>query len=477
MALPKWAGRNNKVGPYRLRVFWFRILTVIALIGAGSFVQAWVQDKRDDELIASLLKQSLYLEPNGAAANIDEMPIPPSKARQIEQQTKDLAANQRVERILEAKKISIHFSETPFFEAIDVLREKTDLNYIISEDARQLIRSESVRVSLKLTDISVKNAIQLVLSSHQHLEYRVEQGFVLISQGGIDRSDLIARFYNVRNITKATAGVRLSPEILLDLLRTTVIKEEILNDESLQFVDDILYCHLTESGQRSVFQFLATLTAHQQRLVNSGRSFADPWWSIYGPESREEAAWVVQIHKKLASTKLSFYFHKAPLSKIVSFFEEKSGLQFVIAPEIDHDDIEIDLRLKQVPLDIALKQTLKKAELSYALRNNVINIIPEGSEEEALALDFIGIQDIIVEDEEDTPAKSTASSLYFGDDEPYCVTQLLSIIRSDSGMDSWAGDAFIRFHKGQLIIFQTEEKIHKARKIIAQLRRAKQSER
>ncbi|MDF1666108.1 MAG: hypothetical protein P1V97_30400, partial [Planctomycetota bacterium] len=197
--------------------------------------------------------------------------------------------------------------------------------------------------------------------------------------------------------------------------------------------------------------------------------------------------WVGKIHEKLASTTVSFYFHKAPLADILRFFEEKSGLDFVISPNLDPEDFEIDLRLKQVSLDLALQHTLKKAELSYTLKNNVIYIVPLGHNDQAMILDFIGIQDIIEtkEKKEEPEAKPRKGPMFqtlnFSDehsyDQPYGVGQLLDIIRSDTGADSWDDAAFIQFHNGQLIIFQSEDKIHKTREIIARLRQAKQSER
>ncbi|MDF1665831.1 MAG: hypothetical protein P1V97_29010, partial [Planctomycetota bacterium] len=264
MALPKWAGRDKRVGPYRLRVFWFRVLIVAGMIGAGSFIQSWIQNDNEAEMIASLMRLSLHDVARSQGANIETFPVPPSEARRLARQAKALAANEGLREKLEARRISVQFTETPFFDAIQSLREKTAFNIVISEDARQLIRSESVRVTLTLKDISIKNAIQLVLSSHQHLEYSIEQGIIYVSQGGLEDRDLRTRFYNVRDITNPPAGVRLGEETLLNLLNSTVLGEE-RGERSILFADNILSCRLSKQGQESVLQFLETLRGHHRR--------------------------------------------------------------------------------------------------------------------------------------------------------------------------------------------------------------------
>jgi hypothetical protein len=91
---------------------------------------------------------------------------------------------------------------------------------------------------------------------------------------------------------------------------------------------------------------------------------------------REAGGWRDEYRKKLASQKLTFNFNATPLSEIVQFLQDFTGLNITVAKSIDQEAIKIDLKVRDVVAGDALAQILPKG-LRWELRNESLEITDE----------------------------------------------------------------------------------------------------
>lgn len=140
-----------------------------------------------------------------------DLPITKLLARQ--KQSEDVI---EINRRLESQQITLSFDETPFDEAVDFLRDITGLNYVISADAQDLIDNEEVAVSLRLKNISLKNALNLILGSNESLAWRIESGVIKIGTEEDAVEELVLEFYDVNEIVSTPPDYP-APELGLNL--------------------------------------------------------------------------------------------------------------------------------------------------------------------------------------------------------------------------------------------------------------------
>jgi type II secretory pathway component GspD/PulD (secretin) len=118
-----------------------------------------------------------------------------------EQQSEDqLEINKR----LDSQKINLNFDDTAFGEAIDTLHDLTSLNFVVQTAAKDLIENEQLKVKLKVRDITVRNALNLIIAVKPELIYVVKNGVVLITTTGTEKKQLFLEFYDVSDIINKT---------------------------------------------------------------------------------------------------------------------------------------------------------------------------------------------------------------------------------------------------------------------------------
>ncbi len=101
---------------------------------------------------------------------------------------------------LDSQRITLNFDATPFEDAIDFLRDITGLNFVIGPSAMDIVGDEALRVSLRLRDITLKNALNLILAADPDLTYKIKNGTVFITTAGDETEELFLEFYNVSDI-------------------------------------------------------------------------------------------------------------------------------------------------------------------------------------------------------------------------------------------------------------------------------------
>ena len=139
----------------------------------------------------------------------------PDRQRWLEIESRDLPITELLSRQrdsedtieiknrLDSQQISLNFDGTPFNEAIDFLRDITGLNYVVTRDAKDLIDNEGVEVSLRLKNISLKNALNLILNSNESLQWRIENGVIKIGTEEDKNEELVLEFYDVNEIVSS----------------------------------------------------------------------------------------------------------------------------------------------------------------------------------------------------------------------------------------------------------------------------------
>lgn len=117
------------------------------------------------------------------------------------QQSEDVL---EITRRLDSQKINLNFDDTPFGDAIDTLHELTSINFVIGTAAKELIDNEQVKVKLKVKDITVRNALNIVMSVKDDLIYVIKNGVIFITTKGGEKKQLFLEFYDVSDIINKT---------------------------------------------------------------------------------------------------------------------------------------------------------------------------------------------------------------------------------------------------------------------------------
>jgi len=471
MSVPTWSGDEHTLGTFRYRVLWFRVLLVAGVTTGlvGAFGMGHAVGQRHDAPQAEpavaqkqakpVEQDSAELEPGGGVwievTDCDgETPVTPIttdelKALQEQAQTRaaladaakdaDAAKSAPVHEKLESAKISLHFDGTPFNEAIEFLRDVTQLNYAVGSEARDLIDNESLEVSLRLKDISLVNAIKLILASHEELTYRIRAGVILIqTTDALASSELALEAYAVEDIVSGAlqgkGGACLDGDALIELL------DEILDDGegSLEYTTGpegekgTLLVRRSPGDQAQVRQLLSYLRTLER-------------------ESPAQPKWIRDYRQLLSSRKVTLNFSETPLADVISFLQDITGLNLVIASEVDSDQILVSLRLRDVSLKDALTIVLEQARLARSFVNEAI-LIHDPCETGTYGGYSLEIQDV-------------------RDLQAWLESDMIQeIVQNGIGEDFWDEPASIRVHRGQLIVRQTRAQHERIAEVLAKLR-------
>jgi len=88
-------------------------------------------------------------------------------------------ADAAVQKKLDDQKVNLNFDGTGFSDAIDTLHELSGLNIVVSTAAGEVVTSDQPKVSLKVKELALRDALNLVLASPGFV-YRVRNGVVFV---------------------------------------------------------------------------------------------------------------------------------------------------------------------------------------------------------------------------------------------------------------------------------------------------------
>ncbi len=211
----------------------------------------------------------------------------------------------------------------------------------------------------------------------------------------------------------------------------------------------------------------------------------------------------IRIKSKLENQKVTLSFEDTPFKDAISFLRDITGLNFVISTAADDviisDDLRVNLKIKNVRLKTALKLILETGgdQLRYRIKNGVIYITTDETEEEEVFLEFYVVSEII-NHPPDFPAPELALRDWGGtrdvgtsnlagpgsggaapildlDDEEgesaapgWDVEELEGLIKKIAGGED---DEGIELHGGLLVVRKSIEVHKKIQKLLAMLRR------
>ncbi len=159
------------------------------------------------------------------------------------------------------------------------------------------------------------------------------------------------------------------------------------------------------------------------------------------------------MHRKLGE-KLSIEFTDTPLRDVISFLQEKSGMNFYVDKKVP--EINVDTKLNDVPISVILDYILPK-NLGYVVEDNIVHITVE-----PLELRVYDVRDLLInlEDRKNLTGQvsttgeeeGTGSS---GEDRDTFdrVTEIISLITSTIDPASWSvnnGKGMIAAREGML---------------------------
>lgn len=102
-------------------------------------------------------------------------------------------------RILDRTRISVHFDDTKFKDAIDFVRDVTNLNIVVSKKAQEEFADEEL--TLKLKKIKVRNCLELLLAQvSDDLKYGFRHGVLWIGRSDEVVRQLVVRVYYIGDI-------------------------------------------------------------------------------------------------------------------------------------------------------------------------------------------------------------------------------------------------------------------------------------
>jgi type II secretory pathway component HofQ/Flp pilus assembly protein TadD len=107
---------------------------------------------------------------------------------------------QRIRMTLTGRRVTINFPGTSFDDAVNFLRDITGLNYVVAAPAVEALAAEPVTINLRLRDIILKNALELILSQSKDLVYKIKHDAIYINTKDAEKEDLYLRFYEVSEI-------------------------------------------------------------------------------------------------------------------------------------------------------------------------------------------------------------------------------------------------------------------------------------
>lgn len=108
----------------------------------------------------------------------------------------------QIKRALSIRRIDLNFEGTPFTDCVNFLRDITGLNFVISKEAEEAI-SDDKEISLRLKQITLKNALELMLSQlGGELDYSIRDGAIVLTTSEENKAELFLEFYEVSSIIK-----------------------------------------------------------------------------------------------------------------------------------------------------------------------------------------------------------------------------------------------------------------------------------
>lgn len=327
----------------------------------------------------------------------------------------------------------IHFDERPLLECLAHVRTLSNTNLVVSSHARQLCEEEGLVVSLRLEQVSLRNALILILDlAGGGLGFRVDAGVIVIeSADDYPAGELELQAYPVQDLLDGAAQIRggvrfASAEHLIELLDRALDDDE----GSIEFGYGTLVVRKSAREQRAIQDLL--------RLLRTGESPA-----------REVPAWERELRAVLQQP-VALDVPEATLREVASTIQEVAGHPVVLDSAV-YPEARVSLMLSETPLTDVLRLLGEQAGLTFRLRNEAIVLVPpeyavRRSDCRYVLYDTHDLQSLLDAD------------------------QLAEVVTNSTGEECWDDPAQLTVVGEHLLVFQTEELHQAVATTLAQLR-------
>ncbi len=173
--------------------------------------------------------------------------------------------------------------------------------------------------------------------------------------------------------------------------------------------DARLHLRLKQVDAKDLLSILCDQVDRQWKLDGSGirvsakvPSAPPPpgtWVPFVLARSQGDVLWKRDYRKRLGEQKISAHFDETPLSEVVQFFQDFSGLNIRVDRRIDQEQLEVTLTVKDEPLIDVLRRVMEPSGLHWELRNESLMITSEPVHEQGpllgpthVSLDLRGAQ-------------------------------------------------------------------------------------
>jgi hypothetical protein len=184
-----------------------------------------------------------------------------------------------------------------------------------------------------------------------------------------------------------------------------------------------------------------------------------------------EPEWIRAYRQVLSSRKVTLNFPDTTLAEAISFLQDVTGLNLVVSPAVDQQEITVSLRLREIPLGDALRIIVEQTQLVMTFENEALcfGLPPPCSDHE---LEIYDVQDLVrwvgervhEDRRRDEPERGAPREGVLDADE------LERIVTTEVGEDAWDDPASIELHRGQLIVNQTRAVHSSLREVLRDLR-------
>ncbi len=209
--------------------------------------------------------------------------------------------------------------------------------------------------------------------------------------------------------------------------------------------------------------------------------------------ARETPPWIRSYERVLETRKVTLNFPDTPLSDVVDFLQDITGLNITIASAIDGDDLSISLTLRDIRLGDALAIILEQVGLARSFSDGTLLITEPEAAVGDLFFDVLDVQDILASPRDfegptvqlagdgagggGASGGSGAGTLVFDDEDDgsesaFGADELLDLIEQslpDEALDPEGSS--IEIHRGQLLLNGTREVHDEVRRLLVELRK------
>jgi len=120
----------------------------------------------------------------------------------------------RIKNQLKSYRVNLDFEDAALDAVIDYLRSITGINMVIDPEVKTELEASGTTVRLKLTNIPVGDALEILLANQEDLAYTFQEDVLLITKGSKAFGKPVPRFHDIRDIAFGLTRFR-SPDIRL----------------------------------------------------------------------------------------------------------------------------------------------------------------------------------------------------------------------------------------------------------------------